>query len=67
VAELRSVFAEGLSSPFGMALVGDTLYVANADAVVKLPYRAGDTKAGGAPVKVTDLPADRSTTTGPRT
>jgi glucose/arabinose dehydrogenase len=56
VAELRSVFAEGLSSPFGMALVGDTLYVANADAVVKLPYRAGDTKAGGPAVKVTDLP-----------
>jgi glucose/arabinose dehydrogenase len=67
VAELRSVFAEGLSSPFGMALVGDTLYVANADAVVKLPYRAGDTKAGGPAVKVTDLPGGRSTTTGPRT
>jgi glucose/arabinose dehydrogenase len=56
VAETRSVFAEGLTSPFGMALVGDTLYVANADAVVKLPYRAGDTRAAGAPVKVTDLP-----------
>jgi glucose/arabinose dehydrogenase len=56
VAETRSVFAAGLNSPYGMARVGDTLYVANADAVVKLPYRSGDTKAGGPPVKVTDLP-----------
>src|SRR5688572_26743816 len=56
VAETRSVFAEKLSSPFGMALVGDVLYVANSDAVVRLPYQAGETRVTQAPVKVVDLP-----------
>lgn len=56
VAEFRSVFAADLKRPFGMALVGDTLYVANDDAIVRLPYAAGDTKARGAAVKVFDLP-----------
>jgi glucose/arabinose dehydrogenase len=56
VAETRSVFAEKLSSPFGMALVGDVLYVANSDAVVRLPYQAGETRITQAPVKVVDLP-----------
>ncbi len=56
VAETRSVFADRLMSPFGMALVGDTLYVANADAIVRLPYRDGDTAATAAPVKLADLP-----------
>ena len=37
-AETRSVFLENLNSPFGMALVGSDLYIANADAVVKVPY-----------------------------
>jgi glucose/arabinose dehydrogenase len=44
VAETRSVFLEGLNSPFGMALVGDSLFVANADAVVRFPYRPGETR-----------------------
>ena len=39
VAETRTVFLEGLNSPFGMALVGDMLYIANTDAVVRVPYR----------------------------
>ncbi|MGZ8305599.1 MAG: sorbosone dehydrogenase family protein, partial [Allosphingosinicella sp.] len=39
VAEIRSVFLSGLNSPFGMALVGGDLYVANTDAVVRFPYR----------------------------
>ena len=56
VAEVRSVFASGLNSPFGMALVGDTLYVANSDAVVKLPYREGELAAAGASSKLADLP-----------
>src|SRR5690348_9381701 len=37
VAETRSTFLEGLNSPFGMALVAETLYVANTDAVVRFP------------------------------
>src|SRR4051812_29089792 len=57
VAEVRSPFLTGLNSPFGMALVGDTLYVANTDAVVRVAYTAGTTRIQGAPVKVLDLPA----------
>ncbi len=59
VADARFDFATGLNSPFGMALIGDTLYVADSDAIVKLPYHDGDTVASGAPVKVADLPAGR--------
>ncbi len=57
VAEQRSVLLRNLNSPFGMALVGDTLYVANTDALVKFPYRQGDLTIDAAPVKVADLPA----------
>lgn len=57
VAELRSVLLQGLTSPFGMALVGQTLYIANADAVVKVPYQAGQTQISAAPTKLVDLPA----------
>ena len=56
VAELQTPFIEGLNSPFGMALVGNTLYVANTDAVVKFPYRPGQTRIDAPPVKVADLP-----------
>lgn len=55
-AEFRSVFLKDLHSPFGMALVDDTLYVANANALVKVPYHSGDTSISVAPVKLTDLP-----------
>ncbi|HKY92736.1 MAG TPA: sorbosone dehydrogenase family protein [Nevskiaceae bacterium] len=56
IAETRTVFAQGLYSPFGMALSGDRLYVANADAVVRFPYKPGQDRAEGAPQKVADLP-----------
>ena len=56
VAELKTAFIEGLNSPFGMALVGNTLYVANTDAVVRFPYQTGDTRITAPPVKVADLP-----------
>jgi glucose/arabinose dehydrogenase len=56
-AEVRSVFLENLNSPFGMALVGNTLYVANSDAVVRFPYESGQTRIEAPPVKVVDLPA----------
>ena len=56
VAELRQPFLEGLHSPFGMALVGDTLYVANADAIVSVPYASGQTRSGATPSKLVDLP-----------
>jgi glucose/arabinose dehydrogenase len=57
VAETRSVFLQGLNSPFGMALVGNELFIANSDAIVKVPYQAGQTEVTSAPVKLTDLPA----------
>ena len=60
IAETKSVFLEGLNSPFGMALVGEDFYVANSDAIMKFPYHEGDTKITAAGVKLADLPAGRS-------
>jgi glucose/arabinose dehydrogenase len=57
VAEARSVFLSGLSSPFGMALVGNDLYVANTDALLRFPYQPGQTKITAKPEKIIDLPA----------
>ncbi|WP_408744164.1 PQQ-dependent sugar dehydrogenase [Acetobacter estunensis] len=56
-ADMREVFLDHLHSPFGMALVGDTLYIANADAIVSVPYHAGDTRITATPRKVVDLPS----------
>ncbi|MDP8914378.1 MAG: sorbosone dehydrogenase family protein [Pseudomonadota bacterium] len=60
VAEVKEAFLTGLRSPFGMALVGDTLYVANADAVMAFPYRRGATRIEAPPRKIADLPAGRN-------
>jgi glucose/arabinose dehydrogenase len=49
-------FIENLHSPFGMQLIGNTLYVANADSLVKFPYQEGDTEIRTAPEEVTELP-----------
>jgi glucose/arabinose dehydrogenase len=57
VAETRSVFLQGLHSPFGMALVGDTLYVADTDAILRFPYKKGETKISAPGEKLIDLPA----------
>jgi glucose/arabinose dehydrogenase len=53
----RHVFLQGLNSPIGMVLVGDTFYVADSDAVLRFPYRTGDTEIHAAAVKVIDLPS----------
>jgi glucose/arabinose dehydrogenase len=55
--DLRTTFIEGLNSPFGMALIGDDFYVANADAVVRFPYRKDATQIKEPGVKVVDLPS----------
>jgi len=60
VAEVKTPFLTGLTSPIGMALVGDTLYVANADALVAFPYQAGATRIDAPPRMVTALPAGRN-------
>lgn len=56
VAEARFPLIEGLNSPFGMALVGDRLYVANTDALILFPYTVGQTRITAKPEKVIDLP-----------
>jgi glucose/arabinose dehydrogenase len=56
VAELKQPFLENLNSPFGMALVGNDFYVANADSLWRFPYRPGDTRIGAPGTKVCDLP-----------
>lgn len=57
VAETITDFITGLHSPFGMALIGDQLYVANTDAVLRFTYQEGETAISGQGEKVTDLPA----------
>ena len=56
VAQTRSVFLQGLNSPFGMALVGNELYIANADALMRFPYETGQSAITAPGVKVMDLP-----------
>ncbi|MFJ4064252.1 PQQ-dependent sugar dehydrogenase [Pseudomonas sp. NPDC089996] len=56
--ELQTVFAEGLNAPYGLAFADGKLYVANQDALVRFDYQDGQTKAGGPPTKLTDLPAE---------
>ena len=56
-AETKTVFLEGLHSPFGMTLVGNDLYVANSDAVMRFAYQAGETRITDPGKKIADLPA----------
>ncbi len=57
IYEGRTVFADNLNAPYGLALVGDRLYVANQDALVRFEYREGQTEASGPPVTITELPS----------
>lgn len=56
VADVRAVLLDGLNSPFGMALVGNELFVANTDAVLRFPYSIGETRINVAGQLVTALP-----------
>ena len=57
--ELQSVFADKLDAPYGLALIGNSLYVANQDAVVRFDYRPGQTQASAAtPETLTALPSE---------
>ncbi|MGG7604578.1 PQQ-dependent sugar dehydrogenase [Massilia sp. BKSP1R2A-1] len=56
VAEVKRVFLKGLNSPFGMALVGDMLYVANTDGIVRFPYREGELEITATAQPVAPLP-----------
>ena len=57
VVDSRSVFLDGLHSPFGMALVGSDFYVANTDALVRFPYEEGQMRIEAAGETVAELPA----------
>ena len=57
VAETRSLFLSELTSPFGMALVGSDLYVADTDALLRFPYRTGETRIAQQGAEVAALPA----------
>jgi glucose/arabinose dehydrogenase len=57
VAETKTVFLKDLNSPFGMALVGDRLYVADTDALLRFDYQEGATEIASPGAKIADLPA----------
>jgi len=59
VVDQRTIFIDGLNSPFGMAMVDGTVYVADTDAVLAFAYRDGDTRITAAGRKLVDLPAGR--------
>jgi glucose/arabinose dehydrogenase len=54
--ETQTVFLDHLNSPFGVALVGSDLYVANTDAIMRYPYTTGDTKIASPGTRLTPLP-----------
>ncbi|MFJ4195276.1 PQQ-dependent sugar dehydrogenase [Pseudomonas sp. NPDC089534] len=56
VAETRTAFLQNLNSPFGMTLVGNDLYVADTDRLLRFHYEPGATEIKSQPVKVADLP-----------
>lgn len=54
----RTVFADDLNAPYGLALINDDLYVANQDALVRFDYREGQTEASGPPEVIVELPSE---------
>ena len=57
IADQNTVFLQNLNSPFGMALVGNMLYVANTDSLMRYPYQEDATQITAKGTKVLDLPA----------
>ncbi|PZX19933.1 glucose/arabinose dehydrogenase [Palleronia aestuarii] len=57
VAEISAVLIDGLTSPFGMALMGGHLYIADTDALLRVPFTPGQTRVTAAPEEVVALPA----------
>ncbi len=52
----QHVYIEHLHSPFGIQLVGDTLFVANTGNIMKYHYTPGETKMSDPGVELGDLP-----------
>ncbi len=59
IADEQYVLVNNLNQPFGMLVLGDFLYIANTDAVLKFPYKAGDNSLKGKGEKIIDLPAGK--------
>ena len=57
--DVKETFLDGLDQPFGMLLIGDQLYVANTGALLRYPYKTGETKITAKPVKIMDLQAGK--------
>ena len=57
IPDQRDTLLTGLNQPFGMLVIGHWLYVGNTDALVRYPYKAGQTKISNPPEKIIDLPA----------
>src|SRR5690606_13694876 len=56
-AETKTTFLASLNSPYGIALIGDTLYVANTDSLMAFPYKPSDTQISDKGRKILNLPA----------
>ena len=56
--EGRTIFAENLNAPYGLALANGSIYVANQDSLVRFAYTPGQTRASGPPVEVAELPSE---------
>lgn len=57
IAEEHGTYLDGLNQPFGMAVVGNWLYVGNTDAVMRYPYSPGLSRIEAKGEKILDLPA----------
>jgi glucose/arabinose dehydrogenase len=58
IYETRTIFAKDLDAPYGLAMVGNQIFVANQGSLVRFDYQDGQTEAAGKPVKVTELPGE---------
>ena len=56
-AEQRFVLTDSLDSPSGIAWAEDTLYIANHDALIAVPYELGSTQLTAEPRQLMALPA----------
>jgi len=57
--ELQTVLLDNLNVPFGVVQVGNYLYVADTDAILRFPFTPGQTRITGAPTRIVELPAGR--------
>ena len=60
----RYTFASGLDGPYGLAIHDRWLYIGDEDAVVRLPYTPGATRATSEPQRIVPLPPGGHSTRG---